>query len=283
MLLIGMNMKLKRGRYFVTHKCNLSCPYCLTDSGTERYNELEAEELRPIFEKFRLAGMESIGISGGEPFLVFERTLAACKIFRELGIKVRVFTNGTLTTKEKVQAFLDENVEAFHVSIDGLEGTHDDVRGKGTWVNAMDTIRLMKELGAKVRTVTLVRPENLHEVEELVSLFTDMNVDEIYLKEINISVGRGKTYEREPLNLKELPDSVRLPNVTIKEYGHFKAECDSMSINPDGSLISCGQIQSGLGNGFTADLNKVFDPNRICRFRNITDRKNGAGSICCDY
>lgn len=275
---------IKRGRYFVTHKCNLTCPFCLSSSGAPMPNELEAEELRPIFENFKNAGMTNIGISGGEPFLVFDRTLTAVKIFTEFGIKVRVFTNGTLTTDERVQLLLDAGLEAFHVSIDGMEIGHDKVRGEGTWKLAIETIKTMKRLGAKVRTVTLLRKDTYDEAVEIVNLMESIGVDEIFLKEINMSVGRAKEMDNHKLDMRSLPEElINNKRITIKEYGNFKATCDTMSVNPDGSLISCGQVQEALGNGFCLELSTVFEANRTCKFRDISNNKNGSGAICCDY
>lgn len=275
---------LRRGRYFVTHLCNLKCPFCLSASGLPMPGELEAEELRPIFEKFAKAGMQSIGISGGEPFLVFERTLAAVKIFNELGITVRVFTNGTMTTDEKVLKLLNAGVEAFHVSVDGLKEGHEKVRGADTFDKTIDTIKTMKRLGARVRTVTLLRKDTYSEAAEIVELLEGLGVDEIYLKEINLSVGRAKEMDNCKLDMRSLPiELMDNSKVTIKEHGNFRATCDTMSVNPDGSLIGCGQVQDALGCGFDTDLEKVFEKNRVCKFRSVSDNKNGSGAICCDY
>jgi len=278
-------MSIERGRYFVTHKCNLRCPYCLTNSGEVYGKEYEPEELKPIFIKLQKSGMRSIGISGGEPFLVFDRTYNAVKILREVGINsVRVFTNGTLTTEEKVIKLKNAGTEAFHISIDGMENNHDTVRGKGNFSKAIETIKIMKSLNCRVRTVTLLRPENFSDAMEIFKLLKSLEVDEIYFKEINTSVGRGTTYKTNKLDMRSLPLEIRNDkNVVVKEYGNFKAECSAISVNPDGSIISCGQVQEYFGNGFTDKIDRIFKNRRMCHFRDIKDNKNGSGNICCDY
>ena len=272
---------IKRGRYFITYNCNLSCPHCLSNSGISPIKELEPEDLLPIFKKFREAGMETIGISGGEPFSVFTRTLKAVWILNSLGFKVRVFTNGTYPSELRYKALMDAGCSAFHVSLDGFEWAHEKIRGSGTWSKTIETLKLLKNLGAKVRVVSMITKENIDDVEGFISLI-DPLVDEIYLKNINTTVGRAKNLPS-TVDIRPLERFCSHPKVVVKEFGLYPTRCDTIAVTPDGSLISCGQIQDYFGNGFTDDIEKVFKAERICRFRDIKTHKNGAGEICCDY
>lgn len=275
---------IKRGRYFITYDCNLRCTHCLSSSGKARLSlldELEPECLLPIFKKFKDAGMESIGISGGEPFEVFNRTVSAVKILKDIGFTVRVFTNGTYPDKHKFKTLVDLGCDGFHVSLDGMEWSHEKIRGKGTWGKTVESLKILKDLNVHTRVVSMVTEDNIHEVEGFIELVGSL-ANEIYLKNINTSVGRAKQLCSN-VDMKLLSKFTNYPKVVIKEFGFYSTKCDSIAVTPNGSIISCGQIQDYFGNGFKDNIEKIFKQDRICRFKDIKTGLNGAKEVCCDY
>lgn len=276
---------IRRGRYFITFGCNLNCWYCLSRSGTPHKNEKTPDELLPIFEAFAKAGVKQIGISGGEPFLVYDRTKRAVEILSDLGMRVRVFTNGTVTQYGMIEGLINAGVSGFHVSVDGNKPHHDAVRGDGAWIAAIKTIFEMKRFGTHVRTVSVLTPENLPDAEDMVELLLAMGVDEIFLKTVNTSIGRADGKENS-VDMRSLKHLLIHPQVTIKEYGNFKAKCDAVAVDADGKIISCGQVQEPFGDGLEGNIDKILNKvssERTCHFRDITTGLNGAGEVCCDY
>ena len=50
-----------------THKCNLKCRHCYSDSGATRESELNTKEALEVVDQLADAGVTALAFSGGEP------------------------------------------------------------------------------------------------------------------------------------------------------------------------------------------------------------------------
>src|SRR3990172_4989675 len=101
-----------------THKCNLNCKHCYSNSGTVLEYELTTKEALDIVDQLADAGVTALAFSGGEPLIrkdFFEVARHAVK----RGLYVSVATNGTLLTKENVKKLKQTGVNYVEVSVDG--------------------------------------------------------------------------------------------------------------------------------------------------------------------
>ncbi|VFQ43090.1 radical SAM protein [Desulfoluna butyratoxydans] len=108
---------------FVNGRCNGRCFYCPTpqdEVGVPTTNHLafaSPDDYAAYVDAFRFSGMS---ISGGEPFLTFERSLAHIRAVRErLGPKVHIwlYTNGTRVTREKLKALAQAGLDEIRFDI----------------------------------------------------------------------------------------------------------------------------------------------------------------------
>ncbi len=130
----------------------------------------------------------SLSLTGGEPFLrkdlkeIIEAFQAGCGT-REVGIA----TNGTLTENivETILSVLEAgNLSSLsvQVSLDGLEATHDAIRGvKGSFQKAMITIMELKKIAEhhphfQLKTALAVQKSNLPELKEYVEYLLPLNI-----------------------------------------------------------------------------------------------------------
>jgi len=149
----------------VTARCNLRCGHCFVDHSPQEELPLErcvrlAHEVGPFFW---------LDISGGEPFLRAD----LAEIIRPFRCKVvQIPTNGSLpdAAVEQVQKIrsMGRAALAVSISIDGLQATHDEIRGRpGSWKTAWETFARLKALGVPVKVNTVVMRRNLGEFLEL--------------------------------------------------------------------------------------------------------------------
>ena len=174
--------------FFVTSRCNLRCSHCFywRELNTASDTELSIDEIRKIAQSFMHP--VSLSLTGGEPFLrkdlkeIIEAFHAGCGT-REVGIA----TNGTLTENivETIRSVLETgNLSSLsvQVSLDGLEGTHDAIRGvKGSFQKAMITIMELKKIGEhhphfQLKTALAVQKSNLPELKEYVEYLLPLNI-----------------------------------------------------------------------------------------------------------
>jgi MoaA/NifB/PqqE/SkfB family radical SAM enzyme len=143
------------------------CPFwkkSVKDASIER----EKAILRRIYD----SGASGIAFEGGEPLL--RTDLAEILAFsRSLPLHTSLVTNGTLLESriEEIAPFIDGVV---YVSLDGLEKTHDTIRGvSGCFRRAIRGITASMEK-VPVTINTTIMAENLHEIEDIVKLAKEL-------------------------------------------------------------------------------------------------------------
>lgn len=131
----------------ISRKCNLKCKFCYNSSGKNMQDELNVVEIKEVINSAKDLGAKTITLTGGEPLfspIFFE--LAQYVV--ENSIRVLIFTNGTLITKE-IALKLKELGVLPCVSIQSLNPEiHDDlVNFKGGHKKVMDGIENLIEAG----------------------------------------------------------------------------------------------------------------------------------------
>lgn len=108
----------------LTDKCNLRCRHCrVADSGKEN---LSFEESVAILNSFYKEGGRSIYFQGGEPFMWHDGEHGLDDLVEqahEIGyLTTVIYTNGTIP--------IETSADTVFISVDGLQKTHDFLRGK---------------------------------------------------------------------------------------------------------------------------------------------------------
>ncbi len=162
----------------LTYNCNLRCKMC---PFWKRISEdFSIEQEKTILRKIYDSGACGIAFEGGEPLL--RNDLAEILAFsRSLPLHTSLITNGTL-----LESRIDEIAQyingAIYVSLDGLEKTHDTIRGvNGSFKKAVRGIVTSAER-VSVTINTTIMAENIHEIEDIVKL----------AKELDTQISRGR-------------------------------------------------------------------------------------------
>lgn len=102
-------------------RCNLNCRMCFRHSWVdEGFGDLEAELFFRLMDDPALEGTETVFFGGmGEP-LVHPDVTAMVRRAAERGKRTELITNGTLLTKERVEALLAAGIRKIWVSIDEI-------------------------------------------------------------------------------------------------------------------------------------------------------------------
>lgn len=181
--------KLKTMIYSATDLCNSKCSICniwQKQQKTPRLirDELSFHEIQNLFqESERLSELDTIIIGGGEPFLKKDLVDTVLTFYEHNpSVRIGIATNGLRTDLiiKKLSAIREVLCKLHHdrfylevgVSIDGLEQTHDHIRGvPGIFNNALDTINRIKEIpDIKVKISFTITPENYKEFMKVYQL-----------------------------------------------------------------------------------------------------------------
>jgi radical SAM protein with 4Fe4S-binding SPASM domain len=175
----------------VTQRCNLHCVHCYASSQNRPYpGELTTAEGLALLADLAGFGVPVVLFSGGEP-LIRPDLFVLMRRARELGMRTVLSTNGTLIGAAEAEALRAVGVSYVGVSVDGLERTHDRVRGaRGAFQAALAGIKACQAAGLRVGLRVTVHRGNVAEVPELLRLMEEERIDRLCLYHLAYA-GRG--------------------------------------------------------------------------------------------
>jgi len=174
--------EIKYLRISVTDRCDLRCQYCMSEKMTflPKADLLSLEELAKISHRFIDFGVEKIRISGGEPLVRKDIMELFAQLSPRLGqglSELTLTTNGTQLSKY-ADRLASLGVKRINLSLDSL---NPEVFTKLTRRNAlaqvMEGIKSAKEAGLKVKINTVLLPENLAEIPDMMRWAHAQNFD----------------------------------------------------------------------------------------------------------
>ncbi len=165
----------------ITGRCNLNCRHCfMARDNAPMMGEFSWEECLALLDECERCGVQSFTLTGGEPLLHPRFLDLVAEMSRRNMSLTELNTNGVLLTPELLQEFraLGQNPE-IKVSFDGI-GHHDWLRGvPGCEQQALDAMRLAKDMGFRVRSQTNVHRGNVASMRDTVRLLDNMGVDRV--------------------------------------------------------------------------------------------------------
>ncbi len=124
---IEMTRGLIRSKYFsapfyvhlyVTERCNLQCQMC--NIWKRKSEEMTIKEIERCAKILKELKVPNIVVTGGEPFLRPD-IVEIVMLLNDYGFSVRLQTNGTLVTKEKIKALAEAGLKDITISLDTLD------------------------------------------------------------------------------------------------------------------------------------------------------------------
>jgi radical SAM protein with 4Fe4S-binding SPASM domain len=202
----------------ITNACNLKCKQCLSSAGRPLEDELTFDEIKMILDDLAKMKVFTICFLGGEP-LMRNDFLDILRYASKYNFGLSFSTNGVLVNDQLVEDL--ENLKIFHVqvSLDGLEETHNQIRGQSnSFQLAVDAVKKLTESGMQVGISTTVNKLNLKELDDLIQLSLSLGAS--YFKPIPIMpVGRGKDVNQLMLSPAETEDYVKFLLTKKEQHG----------------------------------------------------------------
>ncbi|MCL2878896.1 MAG: TIGR04133 family radical SAM/SPASM protein, partial [Treponema sp.] len=244
-------------------------------------------------------------LTGGEPLV--RNDLAQCgQALYDRGFPWGMVTNGMLLDKKRFAALERAGLRSITVSLDGLEESHNRLRGSGeSYKNALNAIRMIAQSNSGVvyDVVTCVNQWNLGELPALKELLIEIGVKAWRLFTI-FPIGRAAdntNLQLDSAQFKQVFDFIRDTRTEgrIKtDYGcegflgNYETEVrDSFffcragvsigSILADGSISACPNLRANFiqGNIYKDDFMDVWN-NRYQPFRDRSWAKQGECAAC---
>src|SRR5262245_13561197 len=124
----------------ITLKCNLACSHCGSRAGPTRDTELSTAEALDLVHQMAEVGIKEVTLIGGEAFLRADWLDIAREVTRS-GMRCTMTTGGYGVNATMAARMKEAGILAVSVSVDGMEETHDRLRGKPrSWQFCFETI-----------------------------------------------------------------------------------------------------------------------------------------------
>jgi pyruvate-formate lyase-activating enzyme len=225
-----------------TRLCNLACLHCYSESDPGQRAALDPVAIGSVLEILRAEGYALVSLSGGEP-LVYKPLREVIGRAHEIGFRVTMITNGLLVT-ERTDPLLAE-LDGVAVSFDGLEDTHNAVRGRpDAFARASAAVGRLATAGRSVAAAISLARDAIPELPELVDHLVGLGARAIQVRPV-ARAGRARSLA-ESTFYSDI-DRARLYLVVLalqRELGdHIRVHCD---VAPAQGLWSQRDAYAGL-------------------------------------
>jgi radical SAM enzyme (rSAM/lipoprotein system) len=294
-----------------TLRCNLKCIHCGSDCKKDAsIKDMPAKDfLRAIDEISDIVNPNKtmIVLTGGEALLRKDLEQIGTDLYKR-GFPWGIVSNGMLLNKKRIDSLLDSGLRAITVSLDGLEESHNWLRGTSkSFSSALNAVRLLPTIPKiKYDVVTCVNQRNFNELNQIRELLINTGIKEWRIFTI-FPIGRAKEHKElqlEPRNFKELFDFIshtRKEGKIKLNYGcegflgkyeqevrdNFficRAGINIASILADGSISACPNLRENFiqGNIYKDNFREVWE-NKYSVFRDKRWTKTGICADCEHY
>ena len=263
----------------ITGRCQLRCKHCFNNSGLGNNQELPLSLIERLLDEMIKWDVQVLRISGGEPTMhhQFESIVDACA---RHNMPISMNSHGVYT-KRVLERLTKAPIERFLISIDGLQGANDAIRGKGTYERAMHSCKILKKTGQAVTIAYHVGNNNIQDLGDLIDIAASIDID-FKVSPIR-PIGRA---------IKELPHSfvssedyynvVQIVSEKRARYPHIKISTDfdildnndeKRELNPN--LASCDAGRKMISISYSGDIYP-------CAFFATPEKTFSAGNIYHD-
>ncbi|MBI2388407.1 MAG: radical SAM protein [Deltaproteobacteria bacterium] len=214
-----------RPRYAVweiTLRCDQACRFCGTRAGRPREDELSTAEAVDVVRQLADMGCMEVALHGGETYLR-DDWLDIVRAIRDHGMDCTMVTGGRGMTQERARAAKEAGIHAVSVSIDGLDETHDALRGlRGSRAAALRALHALKDVGVRVGCNTQLNQRNYR---ELLPLADELATLGLYGWQVQLMVPMGRAADASELWLQPYDLLSVIPEVAAA-----RERCDAVGL-----------------------------------------------------
>ncbi len=290
-----------------TLRCNLSCLHCGSDCRRESsVKDMPPQDFLSALDSVRNdidPHKTMIVLTGGEALLRKDLEEIGRRLY-EREFPWGFVTNGMLLDKQRLNSLLDSGLRAVTVSLDGLEESHNWLRGINSFQKALQSIKLLSAIPDLVfDVVTCVNQRNYHELSAVKELLIKAGVKRWRIFTI-FPIGRAREngeLQLTPNEFKGVFDFIkqtRSENRILLNYGcegflgsyegevrdNFficRAGINIASVLADGSISACPNLRGNFiqGNIYRDNFAEVWK-NKYALFRDKSWTKTGECASC---
>lgn len=214
-------------QWHLTARCGFHCKHCYMYGSPTYESEIRNElgipaileildEFCSILRKWRMKGR--INFTGGDPLLKkdFDGILTYAR-----GQDIQIGILGNPISRSTAEELAQLGVHHYQVSIDGLEQTHDGLRGApGLWTATIRTIEYLRDAGIGSNVMFTLSKMNSRELISVIRLVNKIGVSTFDFSRL-VPTGSGANLSEQMLSPAEYRE---LLLEVLQEYGRLSKE-----------------------------------------------------------
>jgi radical SAM protein with 4Fe4S-binding SPASM domain len=228
----------------ITLACDLACRHCGSRAGHARPDELSTEQCLDLVRQMAELGVREITLIGGEAYLR-EDWLEIVRAIRAHKMTPTITTGGRGIDETRARAAKEAGLLSVSVSIDGLEATHDRLRGlHGSHASALAAMKHLQNAGVPTSVNTQINRLSMPELPDLLELIA---ANGAHTWQIQLTVPMGRAAD-EPEVLLQPYDLLALFPMLEK----IRKRCDELKVRffPGNNVGYFGPHEPALRNHF---------------------------------
>jgi radical SAM protein with 4Fe4S-binding SPASM domain len=179
-----------------TLRCDQRCRFCGTRAGRPHPDELTTAEALDVVDQLAEMGTAEVSVHGGEAYLRAD-WLELVRALRARGMEATMVTGGRGFTADLARQAKEAGVTAVSVSLDGVEATHDHLRGlEGSHAGALRAMDNLRAAGVPVGCNTQINRRNMGELDAILDL---VSAHGAYGWQVQLMVPMGRAADAEDL------------------------------------------------------------------------------------
>jgi selenobiotic family peptide radical SAM maturase len=277
-------------QWHITQACDLHCRHCYDRSARSPMSLDQGIRILDDVRAFCRSRnvVKAVSFTGGNPFLYphfFDLYSAAS----ERGFSIGIL--GNPVDKEKLEQMVSiQKPTHFQVSLEGLQGQNDYIRGEGHFNRIMEFLTVLKELNIFSMVMLTLTKSNMQEIIPLADMLSG-HADRFHFNRLSM-VGEGanlilpekdeylafidsyeKASQRNPiLGLKDNMLSILSYKKGLQPFGGCTtfgcgAAFNFLAMLSDGEVHACRKFPSPLGNIFKQSISEIYDSPQAQQYR----------------
>lgn len=231
----------------LTLACPMACVHCGSRAGAARGRELSPAEALETVARLDEAGVREVTLIGGEAYRRPDWDAIAAAITAR-GLTCTMVTGGLGLTPAIAARCAAAGIASVSVSLDGLEATHDALRGvPGAWRAAGLALEHLAAAGVSTSVNTQINRRSLPELEAIYERVRDAGC---HSWQVQLTVPMGRAADRPELLLQPYELLALFPRLAaIAE----RAREDDVRIHPGNNVGYYGPHEALLRGGGNPD------------------------------
>ncbi|MEU4243127.1 radical SAM protein [Actinoplanes sp. NPDC026619] len=162
---------------YITNRCQLRCKHCYMGDRLEVAQKMPFEQVMATLDVWRRMGSSKLTILGGEPTL-HPNYVKIIRSAQAMGFEHVITTsNGLEPAIRKFRQMKPGDFSYVQISLDGgTAESHDQIRGPGTFTQALANIAELAERGFDVRIICTVNRANAGDSLRLLDIADELGV-----------------------------------------------------------------------------------------------------------